>query len=344
MIENEGIVFQLEQDNLNLIEKIKTKYVDTGLSYGWKANGGKPYDQGHWNKLIIPNSKRFPCDHNDASIIDYHPEIKQLWEILKSKIGSRGFYRAYINSYTFGTDGYAHQDDLWIQWIQQKYGNNVKTETSIFYLNDKWDIDWGGETVLYENLSHDNNDIIKSVLPKYGRVFVFQSDKYHASRPISRICQELRSVFVIKTMDKNTVALPVKFINDLTKNIDHSGRSFFDHLFGTMLKLEERKVSDDLLLAGLYHAIYGTEFFEFKANINREKIKYFIGEYAEMLAFEFCNMTNRMQTLMTNSNNYSKEILSDLIQIEICNLQDQNWNGNLNPFIEQLENKFKLLG
>jgi hypothetical protein len=99
-------------------------------------------------------------------------------------------------------------------------------------------------------------------------------------------------------------------------------------------------VSDDILLAGLYHSIYGTEFFDYKnTDINRDVIKGLIGEYAESLAYEFCNMKNRMNTLMTNSNGYKPRMLSDLLKIESCNLEDQNSDGIYDRHISQLEDR-----
>jgi hypothetical protein len=332
-------IFQLEGNNLDLVNRIRRKYVDSGLSYGWKANNSKSYDQGHWNKQILINSSKYFCDHSKTSMLDSHNEVKTLWNFLQEKLKCKSLSKIYINGYTFGTDGYAHQDE---SWITKKFGNNDLAETTIIYLNPSWDIDWSGETVIYENLTHDNNSIVESVLPKLGRVFTFQSNKYHASRPLSRFCPVLRSILVIKTVDPVIITPQMKFITEVTPNIKHSGRTFFGHLFGTMLKLENRnkKVSDDVLLAGLYHSIYGTEYFEYKnSEINRDVIKELIGEYAEQLVYEFCNMKDRVNTLLTNSNQYSTQMLTDLITIEICNLQDQNHNGHHNNHIHQLENK-----
>jgi len=133
----DSTVFQIDGEIANIIKK---KYVNTGLSYGWKANVDRSYDQGHWNKLILPNSKRFPCDYNNTPALSNHREIKTVWELLQKNIGDRGLYRCYINGYTFGTDGYAHQDD---NWIKNKYGNNSLSETAILYLNPNWNIELG---------------------------------------------------------------------------------------------------------------------------------------------------------------------------------------------------------
>jgi SM-20-related protein len=337
-------VFDLEGDDLKLVDNVRKKYVDTGLIYGWKSNHNRSYDFGHWNKLILSNSRRYPCDHNRTTFLNRHPEIQGIWEIIQSTIGPRGFYRTYINGYTFGTDGYSHQDDT---WINKAYGNDSLSETSIIYLNPTWNIDWCGETVVYKNLNLDeNNDIDVSVLPKLGRVFVFRSNKLHASRPLSRSCPELRAVLVIKTIDPSIISKQVNFITDITTNVKHSGRTFFEHLFGTMLKIENREeISDNsLLLAGLYHSIYGTESFKYEnSEITRELIQSLIGTEAEYLVNEFCNMKNRVNTLMTNSNDYNSKVLKDLITIEIANLMDQNFNSVNSNKITALDSKLKTI-
>lgn len=338
-------VFDLEGDDLDLINDINRKYVSTGLTYGWKANNNRSYDQGHWNKLIVPNSTRFPCDHNQTSYLNNHPEIKNIWGILQATVGSRGFYRTYINGYTYGTEGYAHQDDV---WIKEKYGSTALSETAVIYLNNKWHIDWGGETVIYSDMKIDNadNEIVVSVLPKMGRIFIFESTALHAARPLSRSCPDLRSVLVIKTIDPSVVSPLVNFISDLTFKVKHSGKSFFEHLFGTMLNIEHknRNVSDDVLLAGLYHSVYGTEYFNYNnPEITREIIQKMLGEYSEYLVYEFCNMKYRVNTLMTNSNDYYPKALKDLIMIEIANLEDQNSNFVFDTQIKELRKKLSTI-
>jgi hypothetical protein len=95
-----------------------------------------------------------------------------------------------------------------------------------------------------------------------------------------------------------------------------------------MMILESEKLTDDVLLAGLYHSIYGTKYFKHDLNISRETVKGLIGQYSEHLVYEFCNMENRTQTLIDNSNNYDPRILNDLIGIEIANLKEQNQRGS----------------
>lgn len=315
-------IIQINPEHLYLIEGIKRLYVNRGLTYGWKSDINKQHDFGHWNNLIFSNSYNLPTDLSDTVYFKRCPEIQAIWEIITSVIGERSLFRAYVNGYTYGTDAYAHQDDTWMH----KMGG-VSSETAIVYLNEKWDKDWGGETVIFD----DDDEIEFSVLPKYGRIILFDSNKWHAARPLTRACDKLRSVLVFKTMDKKLESKEVEFIKDFTKNIQHSNKTFFEHLFNTLLILENMNktwapVSRDCALAGLYHAVYDTEFFKHgKDKPSRETIRELIGTDAESLVYEFCTLTDRFNTIVTgNGRNYDFEFQKRLAQIEYANLLDQN--------------------
>lgn len=326
-------LIQLSDEDLPQLERVRRKYVRGGMTYGWKANVENPDDQGHWNRRILNNSKLFPFDHAAMPFIDKHPEIKELWEIVQEVVGDRALLRCYTNGYTYGTDGYAHKDD---PWIQRQFGPDALSETAILYLNPEWDRDWAGETVLY----NDNNDVELSILPKEGRLFIFDSNKFHAARPVSRICKVLRSVLVFKTLDPKYVSKEVKFIYDQTYNHKHSGKTFFEHLFNTMLMLEEQRLDKDIVLAGLYHSVYGTEFYDFNsANVTREKIQDIIGTKAESYVHEFCQLTNRFETILNNTNNYDYDMWYALLNIEGANLFEQNSDGRYTPQLIQINDK-----
>jgi hypothetical protein len=328
-------LIQLNDDDLSNVERVRRKYVQNGMTYGWKANVENPDDQGHWNRRILNNSKLFPFDHASMPYIDKHPEIKELWEIVQEVVGDRALLRCYTNGYTYGTDGYAHVDD---PWIQRRFGSTALSETAILYLNPEWNRDWAGETVLY----NDKDDVELSILPKEGRLFIFDSSKAHAARPVSRICKVLRSVLVFKTFDPKHVSQEVKFIHEQTRNHQHSGKTFFEHLFNTMLILEEQKLDTDIVLAGLYHSVYGTEFYKYNSpSVSREKIISIIGERAEGYVYEFCSLTNRFDKILNNTNNYNHDTWYALLNIEGANLFEQNTDDRYRDRLIELSNKLR---
>lgn len=335
----ETLIYQLDEEYLNILSKFKHKFNSLGMYYGWKADNEKHYDQGHWNRKILNNSIKFPYDQDQMPYINSNPEIKLLWGQIKNKIGDRSLLRVYVNGYTYGTDGYLHKDDV---WIKKNFGYDALSETVIIYLNENWHPDWAGETVIFDK----HKEIEKAVLPKYGRVVVFDSNKYHAARPVSRAFSGLRQVLVFKTIDTRFISKEVGYVLKKTKDSKHTNKSFFEHLFNTMLILENTfKANENVLKAGLYHAIYGTYYYNFKdSEINRDLIKTLIGEYSENLVWIFCNMKNRTETLQNNIENFPKEIYKDLLLIEIANLMEIGFDQNIDSInklaeiVDQLDN------
>jgi len=321
----------------DMLPAIRRLYVNMGLKYGWKSNRSKEYDFGHWNNQIFSSSKYFMYDIGSMPQINKYYFVQNVWKAIQNQIGQRCLMRTYINSYTYGTDAYAHIDD---HWIMEKYGTDSMTETIIVYLNKEWNIDWAGETVLYDS----NKEIEKAVLPKEGRVLVFDSRILHAARPVSRACPALRSVLVFKTLAKHMNSPVIEFILNKTKEVPHSGKTFFEHLYNTMKILEEAEAPKDVTAAGLYHSVYGTEFFksEVCSTVTRAEVKKLIGKYAEELAHTFCSLTGRLETLLTNSKGYSVKKNRDLLWIEYANLKDQNKNGKHNNSLQSILKALKV--
>lgn len=67
----------------------------------------------------------------------------------------------------------------------------------------------------------------------------------------------------------------------------HSGRTLYDHLFGTYTILRNLKLPEFVCSAGLFHSIYGTFAFddELLSIRRRDTLQKFIGQEAEKLVF-----------------------------------------------------------
>lgn len=312
-----------------IIKRINEEYVDSGLTYGWKSIN-KDNDYGHWNKHILKAYKHCLFDNASLPFIDKHPDVKLLWEIIQSRIGKRKLLRVYINGYTYGTDAYFHKDD---EWINKQYGSEILTETAIVYLNDTWDKDWCGETVILG----DDEEIEKSVLPKQNRILIFNGNKFHSARPLTRICPELRKVLVFKSFKYETKCPEMDAIHKLLKN----DFPLLKHSYKIAGMLEDRNQSKSVVLAGLYHAIYrgrGTD--------NRQFVIDRIGEYAEKLVYEYYTLEDRINSLLENKREYKSSMLLDLLNIQFVDLlRFHKYNGQregdklekLYDKIEQLE-------
>lgn len=93
-------------------------------------------------------------------------------------------YRAYTNCNSFGDMLFSHVD----------CAPGVGDLTALWYLCDRWDVEWGGETIFFDA----HQEIAFSVLPRPGRLVVFDGAILHCGRPPSRICYGARYTFAIK--------------------------------------------------------------------------------------------------------------------------------------------------
>ena len=98
-------------------------------------------------------------------------------------------------------------------------------------------------------------------------------------------------------------------------NIKHSNSNFLSHLINTFNILKKWKQHEDLCFAGMFHSIYGNEFFNANLKITREEIKSLIGDNSENLVFKF---TNSKRDLIYNSED------KDLIILCAANEYEQN--------------------
>jgi hypothetical protein len=93
-------------------------------------------------------------------------------------------YRAYTNVASYGDMLFTHTDCLPEQ----------HDLTALWYLCDRWDLEWGGETVFYDSV----DEVAYAVKPKPGRLVVFDGAIKHVGRPPNRICYVPRYTFAIK--------------------------------------------------------------------------------------------------------------------------------------------------
>jgi hypothetical protein len=85
-----------------------------------------------------------------------------------------------------------------------------------------------------------------------------------------------------------------------TEGMPHGDRALLEHLQGTRQLLVEWEARPALCDAGLFHSVYGTEYYELKAVplSMRDEVQQLIGEEAESLAWLFCMI--RRESLLEN--------------------------------------------
>lgn len=93
-------------------------------------------------------------------------------------------YRAYTNVASYGDMLFSHTDCL----------PDQHDLTALWYLCDRWDLEWGGETMFYDQAG----EVACALMPRPGRLVVFDGAILHAGRPPNRICYAPRYTFAIK--------------------------------------------------------------------------------------------------------------------------------------------------
>lgn len=110
--------------------------------------------------------------------------VQEIVEKLLGLFPDKKILRVMIAGNTYGQDGDVHTD--------HPDDDHV---TCVIYLNKKWDSNWGGETIIFE-------DSPTTVIPKPGTAVIFSSKYPHVGKAPSRSCGQLRSVLAIQLCDK----------------------------------------------------------------------------------------------------------------------------------------------
>ena len=140
--------------------------------FGQKSNAHDPF--GFWIANIP-----------DAIVRGDNP-IGALWRLVEARItrGRCGIERMYVNAYTYGDCPTIHVD-------HDAAGNY----TVLYYANLEWKPEWSGETVFY---TPQRDDIVRSVLPRPGRIAVFDGRIPHVAREPNRIAPVVRYTIAMK--------------------------------------------------------------------------------------------------------------------------------------------------
>jgi hypothetical protein len=280
-------------------------------SYGWPSNTDIPF--GHWNVDFTRTPKNNPTDVS-STLPD---KIAPVWKAVNSAFfnGKASLVRCYANRHTYGTEGYIHTDTT-----------RKEDQTCVIYMDKEWSPNWGGETVFYDE---SQTEIIKAVIPKYGRTAVFAGNIPHCAKGVTRICPKVRTTLMFKvTIDPKAVyeseELLTKFLEEVgATRIPHKRGSLADHLIRTYHIMKSVGAGDILALAGGLHSIYGTNAFR-KAVLPKEstKVREWFGPEVDRLVRLFSSC-NRPSCLENPDGSLDDLDLFLLRSIECANLYDQ---------------------
>ena len=116
--------------------------------------------------------------------------IGALWRTVDGQIthGRFAIERMYVNAYTYGDCPTIHVDN------DQPGGFTV-----LYYANEEWNAKWSGETVFYTPTC---DEIVQAVLPRPGRIVVFDGRVPHVAREPNRISPVVRYTIAIKLLSR----------------------------------------------------------------------------------------------------------------------------------------------
>lgn len=171
--------------NSKVIDNKKVFIIDDVISEYGQQNIIKRTDNSYFRRNHSSNAtdkykfSQSPFDNDVIKDTEIYIKSKELVENL---FESEVFLRiAYINSIVFGDVTKIHVD------------TDDDDITVIYYINDEWDREWGGETIFYEQ-----GEPVLAVLPKAGRAIISDARIEHIGRSPTRLFYGTRYTLAIK--------------------------------------------------------------------------------------------------------------------------------------------------
>jgi SM-20-related protein len=300
------------------------------MAYGSRSNP-RTDPNGHWTRSFVEAARANLADvSSDLTSDERLAPLDKAWSFLRdTQLMNNLLIRCYLNGYTYGTDGYFHVDS-----------ERPDEHTTIVYMNDYWEPDWGGESVFLDA----RGEILKSVLPRRNRAIIFPSNYQHAGRGVSRKCMVLRKTLIFKT--RKTRSLNFERLSAFLRRAgaakhSHKSGTLHDHLVRTFALLEAKGLDQSVCFGGGLHSIYGTNAYQpaVLSESDRSRVAEEFGTRAEELAWSFAmlerpntlehptELTERAAVVELRGGQRSelqRTILDDLRKIECANLADQN--------------------
>ena len=186
-----NITYNEDVFHSSLIQDLEIFLNNSSWEWGYKsANYMFSRSIPHWS--IIFGGVNFQSEDYYDCEEELNDVIKNIWNILKVKYFKEDILvRCYANGITKGIDQKIHTDDY-----------HLDSKTCIVYANKEWNVDWGGETIIWDK---NKRQIINSYLPKHNSILVIPANCHHGVRPISSYCDDLRITLMFKTRKVGTL-------------------------------------------------------------------------------------------------------------------------------------------
>lgn len=157
---------------------------ETGRLYQWLV--AQPFTRSEFAR---PDTQAFLHWAYNLGVADCErlPFYKSTLAAIRSHFPERGpqrCYRTYCNLASYGDMLFTHTDSQ----------PGVEELTALWYVAPRWDIEWGGETILFDS----SGDAQFVASPRPGRLLLFDGRIRHAGRPPNRVCVIPRLTFAMK--------------------------------------------------------------------------------------------------------------------------------------------------
>ena len=122
-------------------------------------------------------------------------------------------------------------------------------------------------------------------------------------------------------MLNDSISIKIDFLKQLgSDKVKHKNQSLLEHLIGVRDILKKWGVPEYIQDGGLFHSVYGTTYFKPQLTMDRDAVRYLIGEKAEELAYWFCFLDSpRAQRISILEN---EQLKKDLLLINKANDED----------------------
>jgi len=176
--------------NSNILESLFAYTENISWQFGSEYSNDDPFSMKFWgcpimtdNDLFILQSEEIPDEISKCDRI-----IQDTWHIMNTQKEfdhlNLNVHTIILNGVSYGQEGGIHVDHG-SEHPNTKEGNY----TAIIYLNREWTPSCQGETILY---NIEGTEIIKAIIPKPGRMLLFDSRIPHQARPPNRSIDDLR--------------------------------------------------------------------------------------------------------------------------------------------------------
>lgn len=190
-MQDESIVYKKNFFNEKLIDDLETYLIESQWTWGHKSNSN-PFKPSipHWSIIFAgvrsKHEKYYDCQNELNGI------IASIWSTLQPVFFNDDILvRCYANAISPGSDQRIHYDD-----------DLDGSKTLIVYANKLWNLDWGGDTIVWDK---ENHIITHSFLPNYNSVLLIPGNSWHGVRPVSvSYCDTLRITLMFKTRPKSS--------------------------------------------------------------------------------------------------------------------------------------------